>query len=115
LKLYQPEASNGIYGTVDSLPSVVEANNEWSDRYRKAFNLEPDYSAGEYYDGVMMIAAAIEKVGTDKDALVAELRTLTDHAGIGNTYTYAGGGDGGVSVAIVQIENGALKLVTTVK
>lgn len=115
LKLYQPAAANGIYGTVDSLPSVVEANKEWSDRYRKAFNLEPDYSAGEYYDGVMMIAAAIEKVGTDKDALVAELRTIRDYAGTGNTYTYADNGDGGVGVTIVQIENGALKLVTTVK
>ncbi len=115
LKLYQPEASNGIYGTVDSLPSAVEANKDWSDRYRKAFNLEPDYSAAEYYDGVMMIAAAIEKVGTDSEALVAELRTIKEHGGIGNTYSYADQGDGGVAVSIVQIENGGLKLVTTVK
>lgn len=115
LKLYQPEASNGIYGTVDSLPVAVSDHDNWSDRYRKEFNLEPDYSAAEYYDGVMMIAAAIEKVGTDKDALVDELRTIKDYAGIGNTYTYADNGDGGTTVAIVQIENNRLKLAATVK
>jgi branched-chain amino acid transport system substrate-binding protein len=115
LKLYQPDASNGIYGTVDSLPAGEEAHKGWSDRYRKAFNLEPDYSAAEYYDGVMMVAAAIAKVGTDKDALVKEMRTIRDYKGIGNTYSFADKGDGGESVAIVQIENGKLKLAATVK
>ena len=115
LKLYQPDASNGIYGTVDSLPADDPAHKDWAERYRKAFNLEPDYSAAEYYDGVMMVAAAIAKVGTDKDALVKELRTVRDYKGVGNTYTYADKGDGGESVAIVQIENGKLKLAANVK
>lgn len=113
LKLYQPEASNGIYGTVDSLPSAVADYSEWADRYRKEFNIEPDYSAAEYYDGVMMLAAAIEKVGTDKEALIAELRTIAGYKGIGNTYTYADNGDGGTNVSIVQIEDGKLKLTAT--
>jgi len=113
LKLYQPDASNGIYGTVDSLPADVPENKEWADRYRKAFNLEPDYSAAEYYDGVMMVAQAIAKVGAGKDAVVKELRSIQNHKGIGNVYSYANKGDGGVSVAIGQIENGKLKLTTT--
>jgi branched-chain amino acid transport system substrate-binding protein len=115
VKLYQPEASNGIFGTVDSFPADDPANKDWADRYRKVFNIEPDYSAAEYYDGVMMAAAAIEKVGTDKAALVKELRTLRSAKGVGNTYTYADKGDGGETVAIVQIENGKLKLSTVVK
>ena len=115
VKLYQPEASNGIFGTVNSFPADDPANKDWADRYRKAFNIEPDYSAAEYYDGVMMAAAAIEKVGTDKAALVKELRTLRSTKGVGNTYTYADKGDGGETVAIVQIENGKLKLSTVVK
>ena len=115
LKLYQPEASNGIYGTVDSLPGDDRAHQEWAERYRKTFKLEPDYSAAEYYDGVMMVAAAIAKVGTDKDALVKEMRTIRGYKGVGNTYTYADKGDGGESVTIVQIENGKLKLAASVK
>lgn len=114
LRLYDREASNGIYGTVDSLPTDLPANDDWSRRYRQAFDLEPDYSAAEYYDAVMMLAAAIEKVGTDKDALVDELRRIRDYEGVGNTYTFADNGDGGTSVAIVQIDNGALKLAATV-
>lgn len=115
LKLYQPDASNGLYGTVDSLPANDPDNKEWADRYRKAFNIEPDYSAAEYYDGVMMMAAAIAKVGTDKNALVKELRTVKAYKGVGNTYSYADKGDGGETVAIVQIENGKLKLAAKVK
>lgn len=115
LRLYQGDAANGIYGTVDSVPAEDPAHKDWADRYRKTFNLEPDYSAAEYYDGVMMVAAAVAKVGTDKDALVKELRTIREHKGVGNIYTYANKGDGGESVAIVQIENGKLKLAATVK
>jgi branched-chain amino acid transport system substrate-binding protein len=115
IKLYQPDASNGIYGTVDSLPGGDPAHKDWSDRYRKTFNIEPDYSAAEYYDGVMMLAAAIGKVGTEKGALVKEMRTISGYKGIGNTYTYANKGDGGESVAVVQIQDGKLTLAATVK
>ena len=115
LKLYQGDSANGIYGTVDSLPSVDATHADWANRYRDTFKLEPDYSAAEYYDGVMMLAAAIGKAGTDHEALVKEMRNIRDYAGIGNTYTYADKGDGGRSVAIVQIEDGKLKLAATIK
>jgi branched-chain amino acid transport system substrate-binding protein len=114
IKLYQ-DAANGFYGTVDSVPGEDPAQKEWADRYRKQFNLEPDYSAAEYYDGVMMVAAAIGKVGTGKEALLKELRSIRAYKGVGNTYTYAEKGDGGESVAIVQIEAGKVKLAATMK
>ncbi|SEF15801.1 amino acid/amide ABC transporter substrate-binding protein, HAAT family [Rhizobiales bacterium GAS191] len=115
IKLYQADASNGIYGTVDSLPAADGAHSEWSDRYRAAYHIEPDYSAAEYYDGVMMVAAAIAKVGTGNEALVKELRTVRDYAGIGNSYSFADKGDGGRSVAIVQLEDGKVKLAAIIK
>jgi branched-chain amino acid transport system substrate-binding protein len=105
LRLYQPAASKGLYGTVDSLPTVDVAHKAWADLYRTTFNVDPDYSAAEYYDGVMMLAAAIKKVGTDKKALVKELRSVAGYAGIGNEYSYAGNGDGGKSVTIVEIDD----------
>lgn len=114
LTSYAPGIAEGIYGTVDSLPAADPAHAEWGDRYRAAYSLEPDYSAAEYYDGVKMLAAAIGKVGTGAADLVAELRSIDGYKGVGTTYSYANGGDGGTSVVIVQIENGKLKLVTSI-
>lgn len=115
IKLYQGDSANGIYGTVDSVPAIDPAQADWAKRYREKFNIDSDYSAAEYYDGVMMVAAAIAKVGTDHEALVKEMRSIKDYAGIGNTYSYADKGDGGRSVAIVQIDGGKLKLAATIK
>ncbi|MCT8974583.1 ABC transporter substrate-binding protein [Microbaculum marinisediminis] len=114
LSAYAPGAAEGIYGTVDSLPVADPAHAEWVERYRSAYDMDPDFAAAEYYDGVKMLAEAIAKVGTDRAALVAELRGIDGHKGVGTTYSYANGGDGGTSVAIVQVENGGLKLVTSV-
>lgn len=115
LQLYQGGAADGFYGTVNSLPARDPAHKDWSDRYRAAFNIDPDYSAAEYYDGVQMLADAIGKVGTDAKALIKALREVKDRAGVGNTYTYADKGDGGQTVAIVVIKGGQLELAATVK
>ncbi len=114
LTSYAPGVADGIYGTVDSLPAADPAHADWGNRYRAAYSIEPDYSAAEYYDGVQMLAAAIGKVGTAPEALVAELRSIEGYRGIGTTYSYANGGDGGTSVVIVQVADGKLKLVTSI-
>ena len=115
IKLYPAGAADGIYGTVDSLPARDPAQKEWTDRYRAMFNVDADYSAAEYYDGVRMLAIAIAKVGTDKKALVNELRMVATYKGIGNTYSFANKGDGGQGAAIVEIQNGQLTLAANVQ
>lgn len=115
LRLYQGGAADGFYGTVDSLPARDPAHKDWAERYQKMFNVQADYSAAEYYDGVIMLADAIGKVGADPKALVKALRSLSNVAGVGNTYSYANKGDGGQTVAIVQIKDGQLDLAASVK
>jgi branched-chain amino acid transport system substrate-binding protein len=115
IRLYQQGAGEGVYGTVDSLPSGDPGSKDWAARYKAMFNLESDYSAAEYYDGVMMLAAAIAAKGTDKKAIVAHLRTLSKVPGMGNTYTYANDGDGGESVAIVQVKGTGVEFVTNIR
>ena len=115
VKLYQPGAADGFYGTVDSVPGRDPAQAEWAARYRKQFNIEPDYSAAEYYDGVMMVAAAISKAGADPKAVVKALRTVAAYKGVGNIYTFANKGDGGQGVALVQIKGGVIDLAGSVQ
>jgi branched-chain amino acid transport system substrate-binding protein len=115
LRLYQTGAADGFYGTVDSLPARDPAYKDWAERYRKAFSIDADYSAAEYYDGVMMLADAMTKVGTDAKALVTAIRQTSGRVGVGNTYSYADKGDGGQTVAIVQIKGGQLELAANVQ
>ncbi|MBN9063318.1 MAG: ABC transporter substrate-binding protein [Rhizobiales bacterium] len=115
LRLYQGGAADGFYGTVDSLPAANPAHKAWADRYKAAFNVDADYSAAEYYDGVMMLADAIAKAGEKPADIVKALRALKDRAGVGNTYTYADKGDGGQTVAIGEIKGGRLELAAQVK
>ncbi|MCW5774448.1 MAG: ABC transporter substrate-binding protein, partial [Rhodospirillaceae bacterium] len=115
LRLYPPGAAEGMYGMADSLPAGDPALKEWAAEYRKMFNIDPDASAAEYYDGVMMFAKAVAKVGTKADAVAKELRTIDGYVGIGNVYTFANKADGGQALAIVQIKGNRLELVTHVR
>jgi branched-chain amino acid transport system substrate-binding protein len=115
IRLYQQGVAEGIYGTVDSLPTRDPISKDWAARYKTIFKIDADYSAAEYYDGVMMLAAGIAAKGTNRKALVAYLRAISGYQGMGNTYTYADNGDGGDRVAIVQISGKELKFVTNVK
>ena len=61
-----------------------------------------------------MMAAAGHRQGRNGQGGAGEGTAVRcGYKGVGNTYTYADKGDGGESVAIVQIENGKLKLTAT--
>ena len=110
LTVYPEGAADGIYGTVDSLPAIDPATADWAERYTERFGITADYSAAEYYDGVMMLADAIAEVGTDPEDLVDYLREIDGYDGIGNTYSYVEGGDGGTGVVLGKVEGTKLTL-----
>lgn len=105
LELVSPSVTDGLYGTVDSVPSEERAAREWAARYEREFDLPADYSAAEYYDGVMLLADAIREVGTDPEAINEHLASLDAHEGIGNVYDFTESGDGGTQVTIVRLRD----------
>ena len=106
LKLIPTEASEGVYGTVDSLPSVSSRSKGWATRYEAKFNIAADYSAAEYYDAVQMLARSLRAKGTGAVALNKSLRNIRAYKGMGNVYSFAGRGDGGAGVAIAKVVSG---------
>jgi branched-chain amino acid transport system substrate-binding protein len=106
LKLIPTEASEGVFGTVDSLPSVNSRSKGWATRYKATFNISADYSAAEYYDAVQMLARSLRAKGTDSVALNKSLRNIRVYRGMGNVYSFAGQGDGGAGVAIAKVVSG---------
>ncbi len=113
LKLMTADETEGVYGLQSAVPTLAEHSKEWAAKYKAKFNMEADSSAGEYYDGVMMVADAI-KAGADTPQAVADfLWKIKDRKGMGNTWTFAPNGDGGRQAMILKIENLQLVPVET--
>ena len=114
LKLMTADESNGVYGVQSSIPTLDARSKDWAARYQAKYNLTADSSAGEYYDGLMMIADAIKGGATTPKAVADYLLTIKGKQGMGNTWTFAPNGDGGRQALIVKIDNGALTPVKTI-
>jgi branched-chain amino acid transport system substrate-binding protein len=104
------DVSEGVYGTVDSAPFAQPATKAWAARYKKTFGIDSDFSAAEYYDGVMMLAKAITRRGTAAAAVVKQLNSIRIYRGIGNIYAFAGKGDGGSGVVILKVHSGSVQV-----
>lgn len=113
LELMTPDETEGVYGLQSAIPTLADHSKDWAAEYEAKFGLAADSSAGEYYDGVMMIADAI-KAGADTPQAVADyLWKVKDRQGMGNTWTFAPNGDGGRQAMILRIENNELVPVET--
>ncbi len=114
LALLDPTEIEGIMGTVDSLPALDPASKEWAAKYKARFNTQADFSAAEYYDGVMMVAEAIKAKGADLKGVADYLHEIKGKKGMGNTWTFGADGDGGSQVVIARVKGGQLEAVKTV-
>jgi len=111
LKLVPNQASEGVYGTVDALPQADKSTKGWAERYQKEFGIPADFSAAEYYDGVIMLSKALRAVGTNRFSLTAYLDKIRAYRGIGNVYAFDGKADGGARVLIVKVHDGTPQIV----
>lgn len=88
LALLSAEDVEGTIGISETLMGD-EASPEmqkYARRFQERFKIEADPFGAVYYDGAMIIAEAMRKVGTDREKLRAYLAQLKDHPGIAHTY-----------------------------
>ncbi len=78
------------------------------DAFKKEYNREPGTSANTTYDGVMLLAQAIERAGsTDITKVSAELLKVKDYQGASGTITINDKRDRAMGeVIIMQVKNG---------
>jgi branched-chain amino acid transport system substrate-binding protein len=57
--------------------------------YEQKYGKRPATFAGNGYDSVMILAAAIRKAGPDREKIRDALETLQDHVGVTAVYTYS--------------------------
>jgi branched-chain amino acid transport system substrate-binding protein len=70
------------------------------------FNHEPGILANTAYDALMILAHAIEKVGTDPDKLSAYLHSMKDYTGVSGKISFSEGGDVNRPIRISVAKNG---------
>ncbi len=94
LALLEPGELTGACAETGSSPVSAEtpAMAEFADRYRKAFNQDPDAFALGQYDGTMMALAAMAAGARTPEALTKALST-TSYQGLAMTYKSNGRGD----------------------
>ncbi|MEG2054682.1 MAG: ABC transporter substrate-binding protein, partial [Oscillospiraceae bacterium] len=83
--------------------------------YKAKYNEEPNSFAAGAYDAIYLIADAMERAGSTDKAAVIEAIRASDFDGVAGHITYKNSGDPVKSVYILEIKDGAYKLVDTIK
>lgn len=93
LELAGPAAEGHIASTPGAALAKRPKGAEFSDRYRKRFKQEIGLYAPYFYDGVMLVAAAMQKAGSaDPARYLPELRR-SKHAGVTADLAFDANGD----------------------
>lgn len=119
LQLLSPADLDGVWGVVDTFidPSVGGRMQDFVERFKAKFGTDPDPYGLAYYDGAMLAAEGLRKVGTDPKALRDWFAAVKGWQGIGHVYSYDAKGNGVFDLAVVKSKTGtkSLELVQTIK
>ncbi|QTL05730.1 ABC transporter substrate-binding protein [Aquabacter sp. L1I39] len=118
LQLISPGDLENVSGVVDAYmdPAAGGRMKDFIERYRAAYGIDPDPYGLAYYDGALIMAEGMRKVGTDPKALRDWLAQLRDWKGIGHVYSYDAKGNGVHDLAVVKAKPGTktFELVKTI-
>ena len=91
-----PDLEN-IIGVADAVLGQANPNGPRSVKFVKdfteRFKVPPDGFGSVYYDGAMIVAEAMKKVGTDREKIREYLANLKDYRGVTGNFTTAPNGD----------------------
>ena len=93
--LVEPADLAGVCGETPSAPEAggTPRIEEWADRYRERFGVEPDGLALAQYDGVAMAIDLIAKSGVTTAEQMREALASATYEGVAKTYKSNGNGD----------------------
>lgn len=102
------EAVEGLYTAtgffaLDPDPAV----QDYVDAFEAAYGATPNFHAALAYDGMMLLADAIERAGNTESAAIRDaLAATTDFPGLAGTITFTANGDANKSYRKLQIQDG---------
>ncbi|ULK98486.1 ABC transporter substrate-binding protein [Bradyrhizobium sp. I71] len=111
-QLLSPADLEGVWGVVDAFMDVGVGGRmkDYVERFKAKFGVDPDPYGLAYYDGAMLMADGMRKVGTDPKALREWLSSVKGWQGIGHIYSYDSKGNGVRDLAVVKAKPGTKTL-----
>lgn len=111
-QLLSPADLEGVWGVVDAFMDVGVGGRmkDYVERFKAKFGVDPDPYGLAYYDGAMLMADGMRKVGTDPKALREWLSSVKGWQGIGHVYSYDSKGNGVRDLAVVKAKPGTKTL-----
>jgi branched-chain amino acid transport system substrate-binding protein len=88
LSLLDPADLQNLFSTTDAFLDASQGPRvgDYVERFTRRFNLRPDPFGSCYYDGAMMLADIMRRVGTDRAAIRAQLAAISGYEGITQTF-----------------------------
>jgi branched-chain amino acid transport system substrate-binding protein len=106
MKLVDPGDTANLYAFVDTVlgDAISPASGAFVRRYAARFGFEPDPYGVAYYDGAMIVADGIRKLGTDPEKLREYLARLKDYVGLARVYSTDENQNMGNSVVLIKFD-----------
>ncbi len=119
VQLLSPADLVNVWGVIDTFvdASVGGRMADFVTRYKAKFGQDGDAYGLAYYDGALILAEGLRKVGTDPKALRDWIASQKAWDGIGQTFSFDQEGNGVHGVAVVKAKPGTktLELVERLK
>lgn len=112
MQLLSPADLDGVWGVVDAFMDVSVGGKmkDYVERFKTKFGIDPDPYGLAYYDGALLMADGMRKVGTDPKALRGWLAAVKDWQGVGHVYAFDAKGNGVRDLAVVKAKPGTKTL-----
>jgi branched-chain amino acid transport system substrate-binding protein len=90
------------YSSLDKSPQT----KQFVDRWKRKYSTDPNPVAALGYDNINLLLAAIEKVGLDREKVVAELKAIKNYPGVTGPKSGTPEGELGQGAMILEIRQG---------
>ncbi|TDR88055.1 ABC transporter substrate-binding protein [Enterovirga rhinocerotis] len=108
LQLLSPADLENVWGVIDTFvdASVGGRMTDFTTRYKAKFGQDGDAYGLAYYDGALLLAEGLKKVGTDPEKLRDFIASQKSWEGIGQTFSFDDKGNGVPGVVVVKAKPG---------
>ena len=107
MQLLSPRDLENVWGVIDTYLPATEKGKHYAERFKQRFSMDADPYGAAYYDGAMLMAQAMNAVGTDPAKLQQYLREVKDYPGVSHVYRFDDQGNGVHDVAVVKFAVGS--------
>lgn len=106
MQLLSPADLDNVWGVVDADLQRSDKGKAFAARYKAKFNVEADPYGAAYYDGAMLMARAMNAVGTDPAKLRDYLASVKGYQGVSHLYSVDGDGNAVHDVTVIKFKPG---------